>query len=503
MAPAILMLAAAQVTISRDTDDSSTWKSFTVFSSAALIVSLIHVLIIHTQESLIAAQETAAWTFWLSNSKLSAWICVLVQTLGTVIGAFSARYLHGESGQIRFAAAFAGVLGSVQLLLIAGHWVILIVTWAAVGIFLRHLLCFYRNRPFAIIATHKKLIADRLADILLLVAAALAWTEVGSGAFKDLWAHLTLQGSSSLLQLSAVCFVIAVILRTALFPVHGWLIQVMEAPTPVSAMLHAGVVNLGGYLLIQFAPLLEATPAARWLLVIFGLVTAVLAGLVMITRITIKVRLAWSTVAQMGFLLLECGLGLYTLAALHLIGHSLYKAHAFLSASTVVRDTQLKLMRKQCNPNISSLLLAPVWSLAIVTVVLAFINTGAWPWWWSYVIAFAWAPLLWMPATADQNWIVSVKQKCMGAFMVASLTAIMSLAHLLSIGVSDSPFQPAGLTALAGMLVMYVAISILQCYPEKFPACRRWSYGGFFVDEIYTKLAIGLWPSRLRFKDLN
>ncbi|WP_264836966.1 proton-conducting transporter transmembrane domain-containing protein, partial [Klebsiella oxytoca] len=128
----------------------------------------------------------------------------------------------------------------------------------------------------------------------------------------------------------------------AVLPVHGWLIQVMEAPTPVSALLHAGVVNLGGFVLIRFAPLLEQAGIARALLLVFGLGTAVLAGMVMLTRISIKVRLAWSTVAQMGFMLLECGLGLYTLAALHLVGHSLYKAHVFLSASTVVRQTRLQ-----------------------------------------------------------------------------------------------------------------------------------------------------------------
>ena len=103
--------------------------------------------------------------------------------------------------------------------------------------------------------------------------------------------------------------------------------------------------------MIRFAPLLEHAALARGLLLAFGLVTAVLAGMVMLTRVTIKVRLAWSTVAQMGFMLVECALGLYTLAALHLIGHSLYKAHAFLSASTVVRQTRLQALHTASAPS--------------------------------------------------------------------------------------------------------------------------------------------------------
>jgi len=199
----------------------------------------------------------------------------------------------------------------------------------------------------------------RLADGLLLVAAALAWTEVGSGAFEDLWAHVAREGMGVPLQASALALVLAVVLRTALLPVHGWIVQVMEAPTPVSALLHAGVVNLGGFALIRFAPMLEHATTARVVLVVFGLATAVLAGLVMLTRVSIKVRLAWSTVAQMGFMVLECGLGLYTLAALHLIGHSLYKAHAFLSASTVVRETRIGLMHPAWAPTLLGVLLAP------------------------------------------------------------------------------------------------------------------------------------------------
>ena len=360
---------------------------------------------------------------------------------------------------------------------------------------LQHLLCFYSSRPFALLAAFKKRIADRIADALLLVAAALAWSEVGSGALPDLWAHIGREGLSVALQVCAVCLVLAVILRTALLPVHGWLIQVMEAPTPVSALLHAGVVNLGGFVLIRFAPLLEQATAARALLIAFGLGTAVLAGLVMLTRISVKVRLAWSTVAQMGFMVLECGLGLYTLAALHLIGHSLYKAHAFLSASSVVRETRLQFMHEAMTPSALSLVSAPVFSVATVLGVQGNVHAAAWPWWWSAIMGLAWAPLLWLSKQRGSQRAVLL-HVIAGLLLIAGLTAAALLVHALPLGLHDVPNHALGLVTLLGMAALYLCLVVLQLRPQSLRTWRRWSYAGFYVDEAYTRLALQLWPGQ-------
>lgn len=98
---------------------------------------------------------------------------MLVQALGGVVGVFSARYLDGEPRQARYAAALAAVLGGVQVLLLADHWAVLIAAWAGIGLALERLLCFYADRPFALLAAHKKRVADRAADGLLVAAAAL------------------------------------------------------------------------------------------------------------------------------------------------------------------------------------------------------------------------------------------------------------------------------------------------------------------------------------------
>lgn len=496
LGPATLMATATLSSRFRRLHEASLWRRFTVLSGAALLCALTSLALQWVQPMRPWGATVLPQLPWLALSRLSALLAVLVQLLGTVIGVFSSRYLQGEPGRPRYVAALGGVLAAVHLLLLANHWLVLIAAWATVGVALRQLLCFYSDRPFAMLAVHKKGIADRLADVLLLSAATLAWWNVGSGSFADLRQHLAQGDASIWLQLSALCMVVAVMLRTALMPVHGWLIQVMEAPTPVSALLHAGVVNLGGFVLIRFAPLIEASPAARWLLVAFGLGTALLAGLVMLTRISIKVRLAWSTVAQMGFMVLECGLGLYSLAALHLIGHSLYKAHAFLSASSVVQRTKLQMMRGAAAPSVFSLIAAPALTVLIVGLIQFLVTEAAWPWWWSGVLAFAWAPLLWLSYPGGHNAQSAVWRGLAGLCMVSVLTAVLLLTHAIPLGITDRPESQAGLVALFAMAVMYVCLVFLQLRPQTLAGLRRWSYAGFYLDEIYTRLALRLWATR-------
>lgn len=489
LAPGVLMAVAFVAARFSFWSTATLWKGFQTLSLAALALALV------------AAASGARFPLgagWVTTSVFSLLLAALVQALGTVIGGFSSRYLQGEAGQRRYAAMLAAVLACVHLLLLSDHWLLLIAAWAGVGLALQPLLCFYPERPFARLAALKKRIADRAADVLLLGAAGLAWQEVGSGSLSALWVHIAQQGMGAALQASAVLLVLAVVLRTALLPVHGWLIQVMEAPMPVSALLHAGVVNLGGFVLIRFAPLLEHAALARGLLLAFGLLTAVLAGMVMLTRVTIKVRLAWSTVAQMGFMLLECALGLYTLAALHFIGHALYKAHAFLSASTVVRQTRLQALRTASAPDALSLVAAPLLATGTVLGLVALGGQTAWPWWWSILLGLAWAPLLWLPGNqaGAAGGAGRAGQLIWGLLLVAGLTLVAYAAHLVPLGLRDAPHAFGGPVALAGMAALYAGLALLQIRPLLLERWRRWSYAGFYVDEAYTRWALQWWPAQ-------
>jgi NAD(P)H-quinone oxidoreductase subunit 5 len=144
----------------------------------------------------------------------------------------------------------------------------------------------------------------------------------------------------------------------------------MEAPTPVSALLHAGIINSGGVLLITTAPLVQASTGAMAALVVIGGFTALFGAAVMLTQSAIKTALAWSTISQMGFMLLQCGLGLWTLALLHIIAHSLYKAHAFLSSGNAVSEVaNIRRPGPVAAPNVAAVLKSFALALAIFTAI--------------------------------------------------------------------------------------------------------------------------------------
>lgn len=449
----------------------------------------------------LAGADAAPSLPGLGYDTLGGILLVLVSGLGVVVADYSRTYLEGEPGQDRYVAGLLGVLASVSFMALASHWVVLITAWTATSLALHGLLVFYPERPFAALAAHKKFIASRLADVALVAGAALAWGEVGSGSFGALATHLATHGASAGLQAAAVLVVLAVILKTAQLPVHGWLIQVMEAPTPVSALLHAGVVNLGGFVLVRLGPLLESAPLARGLLAVVGGATAILAGWVMLTRISIKVRLAWSTCAQMGFMLLECALGLYELAILHLVGHSLYKAHAFLGAGEAVRQARDKRMAPPRGAlGLPRAILAPLAGFGLVAGLqwaVAGAPDAAWPLAWSGLVALAWAPLFW-PAGGS-----ALRGAWTGAIAVTGLTGLALTWHALPILPAAAPAAalqgPGGILLVAGFAAGYVVVAALNRADasRRLPALYRMAYAGFYLDEVFTRLTVAVWPPKL------
>jgi len=297
----------------------------------------------------------------------------------------------------------------------------------------------------------------------------------------------------------------AALLKCAQLPFHGWLIQVMEAPTPVSALLHAGVVNLGGFVLMRFAPLVVQVPSAQVLLVIAGTATAVLAALVMTTRISIKVALAWSTCAQMGFMLMQCGLGAWEMALLHLVAHSLYKAHAFLGAGGAVRRAMLVRMTPAAPaPGTLSLALGAAvgvgMTLAAGTVIgLILPAHAAMPaiWVLAGIVALALVPLVHAQVLRLGGW--RLPALALGAFAVAlayfALHALFATLQVLPVTTQATP--PAAL--LAGVAMAFAVLFVLQSLVTVAPhgaSVRRlypWFYGGLFLDEKFNRIAFGLW----------
>jgi len=195
-----------------------------------------------------------------------------------------------------------------------------------------------------VIAARKKFIFARLGDAALIAAAVLLARAFGTadlGELKLLAVQALDAGSvPGGVSAAAVLVALTAALKSAQFPTHGWLAEVMETPTPVSALLHAGILNGGVFLIARLGEVMLLSPTALHLLIVIGGFTAVFASVVMITQTSVKVSLAYSSAAHMGFMLLLCGLGAYPVAILHLVAHSFYKAHAFLSSGSVVETAR-------------------------------------------------------------------------------------------------------------------------------------------------------------------
>jgi len=267
---------------------------------------------------------------------ISVVMLLLVSFMGWVVLRFAATYLDGEARQGAFTGWLCLTLAAVFLLALSANLTQLVLAWIATSLFLHRLLLFYPRRIAARRAAAKKFVTARLSDGALILAAGLLTLAYGT---TDIAAILSAARSGlggGFAIAAAACLAAAALLKSAQFPTHGWLTEVMETPTPVSALLHAGVINAGGFLLIRFADVLLLAPGVLAVLVAMGGFSALFGGLVMLTQPAVKTSLAWSTVAQMGFMMLECGLALFPLALLHIVAHSLYKAHAFLVSGGAV-----------------------------------------------------------------------------------------------------------------------------------------------------------------------
>jgi len=267
---------------------------------------------------------------------LSATMTLLVAFVGWIVLRYSRTYLSGEAREGAFHALMLATLAAVLILVQAGSLLVLVPAFVAVGAGLRQLLLFYPERAEARRAATKFSLVWHGGDAALLAGSILLFAAFGSADLAVITGAAA-ERAGWPVHLAAGLFVLAAAMKTAAFPLHGWITEVMEAPTPVSALLHAGIINAGGFLLIRTAEIMQASPGAMAALVMIGGLTALFGAVVMLTQSAVKTALAWSTIAQMGFMLLQCGLGLWALALLHIVAHSLYKAHAFLGSGGAVR----------------------------------------------------------------------------------------------------------------------------------------------------------------------
>jgi len=265
-------------------------------------------------------------------------IWTTVTFFSAIVSSYAANYLTGFRYHSKFMMLCLGFTLSVMLLVMSNHVALLLFSWLIMGIFMSQLIGIDKNwgeAREALKFTQKYFLTGTLfltAGVLLLAfyTNQFTLTELSSAVSEvPRW----------ILMISAFCIICAAIVQSAIYPFHRWLLSAMTAPTPASALMHAGFVNGAGILLALFATLLFESNTLTVLFIIGGF-TAIMAQFTKLLQVNVKQKLACSTIAQMGFMIMQCGLGFFNAAVVHLILHGFYKAYLFLSSGEEVGQTK-------------------------------------------------------------------------------------------------------------------------------------------------------------------
>ncbi|WP_149499714.1 proton-conducting transporter transmembrane domain-containing protein [Roseiconus lacunae] len=275
---------------------------------------------------------------------VSCLMFLMVSLVGFVVSRFSIRYLDGEATQGRYFRWLGFTIAAVSTMTISGNLLMFFAAWVMTSFGLHQLLLHYRHRAAAHRAAWTKFTISRIGDAFLVAALIVTFQSFGTFDFVTLFeraAEIADGGRVTVNQMAIGWLIVfGAMTKSAQFPFHTWLPNTMETPTPVSALMHAGIVNAGGYLVVRTGSLVTLAPTALAVLAAIGAFTACFGAIVMITQPSIKRALAYSTIAQMGFMMLQCGLGAFAAAMLHIVAHSFYKAYAFLNSGSVIAESR-------------------------------------------------------------------------------------------------------------------------------------------------------------------
>lgn len=277
----------------------------------------------------------------LIYNQLSAILVPYVAILGLVIRKYATKYMWDEAGYRRFFILLNFIFSSIYLLVMSNNLIILALAWQLLSISLYLLVSFNVGSNTAVGNARWVMVIHKAADLVFILAIVLTYQTFGSfdlAILSEKWlamSHSSLE--NPMIFVIGLLFLIAAMMKSAIMPFHIWLPYTSEAPTPVSAVMHAGVVNVGGILLNKLAYLLLLTPAVLNIAFVIGLVTAVFASIIMLAVSDIKRSLGYSTVGQMGYMIMEVGLGAFSLAIYHLIVHGIFKATLFLESGSLIR----------------------------------------------------------------------------------------------------------------------------------------------------------------------
>lgn len=280
--------------------------------------------------------------------RLSALMMILISIVGTIIYRYSINYMYQDRGYRRFLALIGFTTFVLLCMVASANLVMLFVFWQLLS-YLLSLLAHNLTHVATLKGAFRTFTLLRVGDVAFLAGIVLAHSLYGTVEFQELFARaaespITLSPfpGVEMTGVTAVTLLIFIgaMSKSAQVPLHLWLPSSLYAPTPVHALLHAGIINAGGFLMNRLAPLYGLSSATLHVAFVIGMLTAVLGASMMLTQNDIKKTLGFSTIGQMGYMIMECGLGAFALAVFHLIAHGLFKATVFLNCGNVIHKAR-------------------------------------------------------------------------------------------------------------------------------------------------------------------
>lgn len=472
-----------------------TWGSF------GAVTILAATMVAGSSGEPIVVGDAGGW-IGFSVDRLSVLLLLLVTGVSATVQSYARRYLRAEATQVRFVLLTAALTIGGAALVCAGTLVTAAAAWVATGLVITA-LADLRPAHTASAGDRRRIrTAFAVGDGSLVLATLILSTQVGTIALHDSEAMVrSIDAAGGWALVAAVLVVVAAAARCALIPFSSWLPATLGAPTPVSALLHAGAVNGGGLLLIRLAPVLDAWAPSWYLAAGVGAMTALWAAAVMSVTVDVKGSLVRSTSAQMGFMIVTVAAGLPAAAAVHLVAHGFYKAALFLGSGAVVHEITTSRSfppAAQRGRRWSLDLLAAVApAAALVAAVLALEGTGA-----ALdldgakvaLLCFAWATA----SVGLRGWLERSGSGATRAFATGAV-ALGSFAYVVGVATFSAVLSPtlasstngpgplAFLPFAAGVLILVVGRSWIPVTSRLY----RWAY----VAVLNQSYVIDRWAS--------
>ncbi|TME80676.1 MAG: NADH-quinone oxidoreductase subunit L [Chloroflexi bacterium] len=309
--------------------------------------------------ALLFAKASGDFTYWtwiksgafvvpfnLLIDNLSIFMCLVITGVGGLIVTYSVGYMEHEDdpSYARFFCYMDVFIFSMLLLVLAGNFVFLIVGWAMVGLSSYLLIGFWYQRHSAVVAARKAFVMNVIGDVGMILGTFVVFANVRAVTYTKVFDALPCANGQSCaggdygwIELAAFLLLVGAVAKSAQLPLHTWLPDAMEGPTPVSALIHAAtMVTAGVYLVGRMHPIYDVATYAHSAVAIIGAVTALFAATIAVVQVDIKRVLAYSTMSQIGYMFLAVGIGAYAAGFFHLLSHAFFKALLFMAAGNVI-----------------------------------------------------------------------------------------------------------------------------------------------------------------------